>query len=32
MKWSDGKVYEGEFLNDLKNGKGKMIMPNGKIY
>jgi len=20
LEWADGKVYEGEFLNDLKHG------------
>lgn len=24
MRWPDGKVYEGEFFNDMKNGFGKL--------
>lgn len=23
MKWSDGRIYEGEFKDDLKHGLGK---------
>ena len=30
--YSDGTIYEGEFKNDVKEGKGKMIYPNGTIY
>ena len=32
MKWPDGKVYEGEFMNDLKHGKGRLVTQDGKVY
>lgn len=32
MKWPDGKIYEGEFMNDLKHGKGKLVTSDGKVY
>lgn len=32
MKWDDGKIYEGEFLNDLKHGEGKLTTTDGKVY
>jgi len=32
MKWPDGKIYEGEFMNDLKHGKGKLVTTEGKVY
>ena len=28
----DGTVYEGEFINDKANGKGKMFFSNGDKY
>ena len=30
--YSDGKIYEGEFVNDIKHGKGKMTFPDGTIH
>ena len=30
--WSDGRRYEGEFNNDLKNGRGTFIWPDGRKY
>ena len=27
-----GRIYEGEFANDLKHGYGKLIWPDGKMY
>ena len=30
--YSDGKKYEGEFFNDIKQGKGKMTFPDGTIH
>lgn len=30
MIWTDGSIYEGEWLNGIQNGFGKMIFPNGK--
>ena len=32
MNYKNGDIYEGEFKNDLKKGKGKMIYKNGDIY
>ena len=32
MKWPDGKIYEGNFKNDLKNGFGKLTTVEGKVY
>ena len=29
---SNGQVYEGEFVNGVKRGQGKIIYPDGKIY
>jgi len=28
--YEDGRVYKGEFLHDLKHGKGIYIWTNGK--
>ena len=30
MIWTDGSIYEGEWLNGIQNGFGKMTFPNGK--
>ena len=30
--FSDGKKYEGEYLNDIREGKGKFILTDGKSY
>ncbi len=33
IKYSDGKVYEGSFKNDKKDGEGEMVWPgNIKSY
>lgn len=32
IKYPDGRIYQGEFLNDMKHGKGVYTWPNGKIY
>ena len=32
FKWIDGRVYEGSFRRDKKEGRGLMRWPNGKIY
>ena len=29
---SDGKVYEGEFIDDQFHGKGKLTMKDGSYY
>lgn len=31
QKWDDGSVYEGEFLNGLKHGKGKYTWKTGEV-
>ena len=30
--WPDGRVYEGDWLQDKRTGKGKMTWPDGSIY
>ena len=30
--WPDGRKYEGEFINDKKEGYGTFYWPDGKIY
>lgn len=30
--WPDGKVYNGEYINDKKEGYGEFKWPDGKIY
>jgi hypothetical protein len=33
FRWPDGRIYEGEFVNDLKQGKGRIMWPDGnKVY
>lgn len=32
MKYSNGKIYEGEYKEGKKHGKGKMKYPNGDVY
>ena len=32
MNYNNGDIYEGEFKNDKKEGKGKIIYKNGEIY
>mgnify|MGYP000881474767 FL=1 len=29
---STGVVYEGEFIDNLLNGDGKVTFPNGNVY
>ena len=31
MEWIDGSIYEGEWLNGIQHGFGKMTFPSGKI-
>ena len=28
----NGEAYEGQFMNNLKQGKGKQYMKNGNVY
>ncbi len=30
--WQDNSSYEGEWLNDYMQGKGKMVHADGDIY
>ncbi len=32
IKYPDGRVYEGNFVNGLANGKGKMNYPDSRVY
>lgn len=32
MKWPDGALYEGEWKNDMANGRGKLKHADGDIY
>ena len=32
MVYEDGRVYEGQYYNDQKNGFGTYSWPNGKVY
>lgn len=31
QEWEDGSIYEGEFLNGLKHGKGKYTWRSGEV-
>ena len=30
--WPCGKIYEGQYKNNMRHGQGKQIWPDGKIY
>ena len=30
--WADGRLYDGEYKYDKKEGFGKYIWPDGKTY
>ena len=32
FKWPDGRKYEGDFLDDKKEGLGTLYRPNGGKY
>ena len=32
MTWPDGRQYEGEFVNDVKQGQGTFQWADGRIY
>ena len=32
MHYDDGSIYDGEFLNGMRHGKGKVIYPDGTSY
>ena len=31
-KWSSGKTYEGDWVDNRMNGKGIMKWPDGRVY
>ena len=31
MNYKNDGIYVGEWINDLRNGQGKMIYKNGKV-
>jgi hypothetical protein len=31
-KFANGDVYEGEYLDDLRHGKGRLTLANGIVY
>jgi hypothetical protein len=30
--WANGSLYEGEYMNDLPNGPGALLLPNGDVF
>jgi len=32
FKWADGRVYEGDYVDDKKHGFGRVIWPDGREY
>ena len=32
MNWPDGRIYEGQFRNDLRHGKGTYTFKDQSIY
>ena len=32
QKWPDGSVYEGDWIKNEANGKGKFTYANGDVY
>jgi hypothetical protein len=32
FKWLDGRRYEGNYVNDKKEGQGEFYWPDGKKY
>ena len=30
--WPDGRVYEGDYLNDKRHGNGQFKWPDGRTY
>ena len=31
MTWTNGDVYDGDWVDNKKHGKGKMTYPNGDL-
>lgn len=32
MKWPDGRIYEGSYEDELKEGLGRFVWPDGRVY
>ena len=32
FKWPDGRVYEGSYVEDKKEGYGLVSWPDGRVY
>lgn len=32
LLWPDGKKYDGEFINDKREGHGTFHWPDGRVY
>ena len=32
MRYRDGSIYKGDWLNDKKDGQGKFLLANGDCY
>lgn len=32
MRYANGDIYEGEWANDMKNGRGKFYYAKGAVY
>ena len=32
FKWADGRVYEGDYVDDKKHGFGRVIWPDDREY
>ena len=30
--WADGNVYQGNYMNDLKEGYGELEYTDGRVY
>jgi hypothetical protein len=31
MMWTDGSMYEGEWINGIQHGQGMMVFPDGTV-
>ena len=32
FRWTDGKIYKGFYVNNLKEGYGELVWPDGTFY
>ena len=30
--WPDGRYYEGDYIEDKKQGMGRFVWPGGQVY